>query len=135
MIDGITVLHMYEQTISVVPAVFLWLGAVVGIILTILTILRICNASRVTGTNWLFFLGALALTVLLLFGAFACTADIGTRTVYKVTIDENVSYKEFTRLYKVIEVEGDIYTIVEINQEENSSATIIPTTWNPEAVG
>ena len=135
MLDGITILYAYEQTISVALVILIWLGAVIGIILTILTIVRICNASRLTGTNCLFFLGALSLTILLLFGAFACTADVGSKTIYKVTIDENVSYKEFTRLYEVIEVEGEIYTITEIIQEKEPTTATTPTTWNPEAVG
>lgn len=38
---------------------------------------------------------------------------------YQVTIDESVSMVEFNERYKVIEVDGKIYTIVEKEKEEN----------------
>lgn len=39
---------------------------------------------------------------------------------YKVTIDNSITYKDFTDKYKVIEQEGQIYTI--IDKEELAAA-------------
>lgn len=39
---------------------------------------------------------------------------------YKVTIDDSITYKDFTNKYKVIEQEGQIYTI--IDKEELAAA-------------
>lgn len=39
---------------------------------------------------------------------------------YKVTIDDSITYKDFTDKYKVIEQEGQIYTI--IDKEELAAA-------------
>lgn len=36
---------------------------------------------------------------------------------YKVTIDDNVSLKEFNERYEIIDREGEIYTIVEKSKE------------------
>lgn len=36
---------------------------------------------------------------------------------YKVTIDNEVSFKEFNERYEIINQEGEIYTIIEKNNE------------------
>lgn len=43
---------------------------------------------------------------------------------YKVTISDSVSYNEFTKKYKVLEVEGRIYTIVDKVEYETAKAQV-----------
>ena len=74
--------------------------------------------------------------VVCLIGAFHATPK--TETLYKVTIDSNVSYKDFVQYYEVVEVEGEIYTIREISNNNNVPTMptyIIEPTWDTSAVG
>lgn len=43
---------------------------------------------------------------------------------YKVTISDSVSYNEFTKKYKVLEVEGRIYTVVDKVEYETAKAQV-----------
>lgn len=40
-------------------------------------------------------------------------------TKYKVTIDDSVSFKEFTNRYEVISLDGDIYTVREMESDND----------------
>lgn len=54
---------------------------------------------------------------LLFFNTFTSKSII--RTQYKVTISDTVNFKEFTQKYEVINVDGEIYTVVEKKVEED----------------
>lgn len=43
---------------------------------------------------------------------------------YKVTISDSVSYNEFTKKYKVLEVEGRIYTVVDKVEYETAKTQV-----------
>lgn len=57
----------------------------------------------------------LSLTFILSWMSLSIALDSTSHTEYKVTIDKTVGYIEFTNKYKVIDKDGDIYTIIENN--------------------
>lgn len=111
MMDGITVLSVSEGIIY---------GVGWNSYCTFLLVPLILSAS-------LFLLGLIVedgdlfaggLTGLLIFGGFCyysyCTSgEVGTYPIYKVTIDESVSFEEFNKRYEVINQDGLIYEIKE----------------------
>ena len=107
MLDGVTLLHTFTSTTG---AIWVWLLWIAFAALTAATVyFWVVTVNRRTMVHLLV---ALVITLL----CFSClgtaiTTASHTETLYKVTIDSNVSYREFTYHYEVVNVEGEIYTI------------------------
>ena len=138
MLDGVTLLHTFTNTTGAIWTWVLWIAFAVLAAATIY--FWIVAANRHTMAHLLV---ALVIT-LLCFGCLgaAITTAPHTETLYKVTIGPDVSYREFTYYYEVVNIEGEIYTIREI--VHNDYTTIpptptdnpsIPPTWSENAVG
>ena len=138
MLDGITLLYTFTNTTGVGRVWFAWIGVVLLVAATVYCWLLVANRRTMTH------LIAALLVTLLCFGSFACALNEKphSETLYKVTIDQSVSYREFTYYYEVIDVEGEIYTIREIVHDNYETILPAPTeeptetpSWSEDAVG
>ena len=138
MLDGVTLLHTFTSTTGTIWVWLLWIAFAVLAAATVY--FWIVAANRRTVVHLLV---ALVITLLCFscLGAAITTAP-HTETLYKVTIDSNVSYREFTYYYEVVTVEGEIYTIREIIHDDYATIPpaptedpTIPPTWSEDAVG
>lgn len=140
MLDGITLLHSFEHTTGIWTAIGLWVAFALLAILTLYSWVLWVNKRGIKGLA--FTLTITLLCILTLGFAFATRPT--TETLYKVTIDQSVSYREFTEYYEVVDIEGEIYTIrnfseieklpMPINPVENTITESEPT-WDSSAVG
>ena len=138
MLDGVTLLHTFTSTTG---AIWVWLLWIAFAALTAATVyFWVVTVNRRTMVHLLV---ALVITLLCFscLGAAITTAP-HTETLYKVTIDPDVSYREFTYYYEVVNVEGEIYTIREIVHDDYTTIPpaptddpTIPPTWSEDAVG
>ena len=138
MLDGVTLLHTFTSTTGAIWVWVLWIAFAVFAAATVY--FWIVTANRRTVAHLLV---ALVITLLCFscLGAAITTAP-QTETLYKVTIDPDVSYREFTYHYEVVNVEGEIYTIREIVHDDYDTIPPAPTdnpsippTWSEDAVG
>lgn len=140
MLDGITLLHSFEHTTGIWTAIVLWVAFALLAILTLYFWILWVNKHGIKG-----FVFALAITSLCILAlGFAFIARPTTETLYKVTIDQFVSYREFTECYEVVDIEGEIYTIRNISEIETPPIPINPVentitdsepTWDSSAMG
>lgn len=149
--DGVTVLHSFTNYWPLVISILFWilsLAAVVGSIY-----LWCIAATRKTRTHLIVSIVLTVLAIVCLLGSMFNSAQ--PSTYYKVIIDPSVSYLDFIDTYEVIEIEGQIFTVILINEDSSSedgattpskdtipewtetpTEDVIPTeTWNPSAVG
>ena len=93
-------------------------GVVISSILTVLgLIIFIAGIARgwgddVTGGGGLLFVISLVLLFLAIFNTEP------ERTLYKVTISDEVNLVEFLERYEILDTEGEIYTIREVTPDE-----------------
>ena len=109
MMDGITVLS--QETVSTL-SVAIPLGIIsllLFIVSFVLTIKLFCDGED--GIAMLSIISTVAALILVV----VCTIDAfdPPETTYKVTIDETVSFQEFSERYEIVEQDGLIYTIKE----------------------
>lgn len=138
MLDGITLLHTFTNTTRVGWVWAAWIGFALLVALAIY-----CWVLVTTHRTYGHLTLALVVTLLCLLCLLAAfNAKPHTETLYKVTIDSEVSYREFTYYYEVVNVEGEIYTIREIIHDDYATIPPAPTddpsippTWSEDAVG
>ena len=110
--EGITVLS--TETISyTLPFIFLTVLAAIPFATFTWIFIQTCQESYKDGA---LIAGMLVLTMIAAAVFSFCFISIFNQkdeTVYKVTIDDNVSFKEFQKRYEIIEIEDDIYTVKE----------------------
>jgi hypothetical protein len=140
MLDGITLLHTFEHTTGIWTAIGLWVAFALFAILTLYAWVLWVNKRGIKGLA--FTLTITLLCILALGFAFATRPT--TEILYKVTIDQSVSYRDFTEYYEVVDIEGEIYTIRNISEIEKLPMPINPVentitesepTWDSSAVG
>lgn len=110
--DGITFLA--EETFTYIPKWFIFTLFMIGIISFIIVYIGSKDCSleeHPIVAIILFFVFIISLIMALIFGTIN-----REQTQYKVTIDDTVTFKEFSEKYKVVSQEGEIYTIVEIEE-------------------
>lgn len=123
---GITILDVGEYTETFGGA---WsIGIVLLMVFGILMIL-LGGIAFADGGSLSCFMGVFALFIgsVMLMATLQGYKENGlTITVprYKVTISDSVSYNEFTKKYKVLEVEGRIYTVVDKVEYETAKAQV-----------
>lgn len=115
--DGITILHQYETGYP-----DLGLQIFCGFIMICIIGLLIWDIiSRIRHTHRVYFSAVditfLSIVAAAMLGLILWIGSWQPHTEYKVTIDESVPYIEFMENYKVINQEGSIYTIREIEGE------------------
>ena len=121
MIEGITVLNMYESVNPewpdmMFPAVAFAFLAVVGIVLIVCIF---CDPEYIQ-EKFVPLVFAIIFTLLFMVGSiygFTHLPENKYQTRYDVTIDDTVNFNEFTSKYEVVKQEGLIYTIVEKTNE------------------
>ena len=138
MLDGVTLLHTFTSTTGAIWVWVAWIGFALLVAATIY--FWILVAAHRTYGHLICALVVTLLCLLCLLCAF--NAKPHTETLYKVTIDPSVSYREFTYYYEVVNVEGEIYTIREIVHDDYATIPPAPTddpsippTWSEDAVG
>lgn len=105
MIDGVTVLNIIEGGIS---AGYL-IAAFISLFLLIISILITIEDDRFEGLIVGSIIGFISFTCLTIF----CPRPIE----YEVTVDETVSFVEFTENYEIVEQRGNIY-IIKLKEEQ-----------------
>jgi hypothetical protein len=75
---------------------------------------------------------ACLVATLIFLGGVAWSVSLDTETHFKVTIDENVPYVQFTEIFDVIDQEGAIYTV---RYKDGGTEWIDNTKWFEDAVG
>lgn len=109
MPDGITILNSYEKltnssTIAGCLILGIWFFAALAII-----IIMWCITKK---TNW----KEIVISIIFIILSCVCWFNIPEKayiTYYQVTIDDSVSINEVYDKYKIIDTEGEIYTIIE----------------------
>lgn len=116
MINGITVLHQYEVGgPSLVGQIIVSIMIIALLGITLWNV--ICKMRhKDTFMDKKHIIYAI-ITAATMFIAMLWTNTWVPHTEYKVTIDDSVSYVEFTESYKVVSQEGSIYTIREVKGE------------------
>lgn len=138
MLDGVTLLHTFASTTGAIWVWVAWIGFALLVAATIYFWILVAT-HRAYGH----LICALVVTLLCLLCLLcAFNTKPHTETLYKVTIDPDVSYREFTYYYEVVNVEGEIYTIREIVHDDYATIPpaptddpTIPPTWSEGAVG
>lgn len=138
MLDGVTLLYTFENTTGAGWVWAAWIALALLVGLTIYCWVLVVN--RRTALHLTIGLVTTLLCLCSLICAF--NAKPHTETLYKVTIDQSVSYREFTYYYEVVDVEGEIYTIREIIHDDYETIPPAPTedpsippTWSEDAAG
>lgn len=138
MLDGVTLLYSFTNTTGICWVWGAWIAFALLAGLTIYCWILALNKRTIPHLIIAFIVTLLCFAGL---GA-AITAAPHTETLYKVTIDQSVSYREFTYYYEVVDVEGEIYTIREIIHDDYETIPpaptedpTIPPTWSEDAVG
>ena len=109
MIEGVEILSMRQSYDWVLLAT-----SIVYLILSISNLIIVCKEKY--SRPFIFFcLIVLFFGVIFLFGFFN-----SNYIEYEVTIDDNVSFIEFTEKYEILEKNGNIYTIKEIVENEEA---------------
>ena len=115
MIEGITVL---SQTEVVVASAFNWQAFTIAFIaIAILAVFAAFGIFSESNDR----MAAFAIIVILAGGFFSTlmgstfATPVSYETHYKVTVDDSVSMAEFLDKYEIIETEGKIYTVRELN--------------------
>ncbi len=139
MLEGVNLLYTYTETANTWAVAGLWIAF--ALIAAIAVYAWFLFAKRNTKAHFV----VAILTTVLCFGVMigAFTTQTHEETFYKVTVDKEVSFVEFTYYYEVIGIEGEIYTIKEISHNipetipPAPSDTTSPTdsTWDTSAVG
>lgn len=111
MLDGITVLHTFHFMSGDIARIGLLVAACV---MTILTIYSWVLATNFQTRKQVFIAIVISVIMLSCFVA-AGAVPVINETRYKVLIDDTVSYRDFTKYYEVIDIEGEIYTIRQIS--------------------
>lgn len=104
-LEGITILNEY---MTYETSWFVLLFAVLSIIFFIAAMI-----STQQDNNWIIaalILCCIVFLVLFLIGVGGVW-DIENGTIYECTIADNITYKELTKTYKIIEQRGDIYKL------------------------
>lgn len=101
MIEGVEILSMRQN--------YEWVFLIMPILYLIISILSIIIAFREKRASQFVFFGIIAFFCVILFFGFFKSNYIE----YEVTIDDNVSFIEFTEKYEILEKNGNIYTIKE----------------------
>lgn len=118
--DGITILDTGEYIVKYASGFdILFFMSLSIVIIFIVTLIYFCFL----GSGEDFFPIAIFFIILGIYFSFKtwqCGGEKITIPEYKVTIDSSITYKDFTNKYKVIEQEGQIYTI--IDKEELATA-------------
>jgi hypothetical protein len=104
--EGVTILSTGTAILGIS-----WLAAIL-LSLFMFAIIYIINPCEDDGIGWR--IGCAIFASILSFIVLAVSSvDTTEVTEYKVTIDDSVSYIEFTEKYEVINQEGEIYTVRE----------------------
>ena len=111
MMDGITILSEVGNNTSVV--IFAGLVASLFCGLTAI-IIYTCIKNRLLEV---IFIGFFPFFMAVIF-TIAAMQNVAESQYYKVSIDDSVSFTEFTSKYKVLNQEGQIYTIKEKEQND-----------------
>lgn len=111
MMDGITVLSISEGIIHGVG----WNLDCTFLLVPLILFASLFLLGLIVEEGNLF---AYGLTGLFIFGGlcyynYRTRGEVGTYPIYKVTIDESVSFEEFNKRYEVINQDGLIYEIKE----------------------
>lgn len=125
--DGITILDIgeYIETLHGVWSVGLILSSIFGIFIIILGIITFFAAEDFSP----FCMGILSLFIGIVIVVASAQGYLNNGPTikipqYKVTISDSVPYNEFTEKYKVLEVEGKIYTVIDKTEYETAKAEI-----------
>ena len=125
--DGITILDIgeYIETLHGVWSVGLILSFIFGIFIIILGIITFFAAEDFSP----FCMGILSLFIGIVIVVISAQGYLNNGPTikipqYKVTISDSVPYNEFTEKYKVLEVEGKIYTVIDKTEYETAKAEI-----------
>lgn len=107
--DGVTVLNTYQ-----------WYSIIGGIILAfgIVGIVAFGTISLGLFDENVFISGICAgLVILIIIGCFRIRK---TDTLYEVTVDDTVSWQEFSEHYHVVKIRGQIITVMERGQKDET---------------
>ena len=112
--DGVTILAenaVYELSTIQLMIIFVLFVSSILCLITTTTVPRHCDS-----VIWL-----IIVSIAIFLAAIVCVIVMEPKTFveyeYKVTVDETVSFNEFQEQYEVIHQEGQIYTVVEKDQE------------------
>ena len=116
MIEGVTILS--QETIQVTEGntnlAFLWGGIFFLVCVILGVIISFCDHDP----TWAAISALLGIMIMIIVAVVVYDITIAptgeTYEVYKVTVDENVSFQEFYNTYEIIDKDGLIYTIKEL---------------------
>lgn len=107
--DGVTVLNIYQQY-SIFGGVFLAFGVVMTVGLVTAALFTFEDNVMISGICW-------GLAILFIVGCFSIKQ---TDTLYEVTLDDSVSWNEFSEHYHIVKVRGQIITVMEREQKDET---------------
>lgn len=115
--DGVTILNMFVEELAVVQpwmtiGLSLSIGGVIGLV--VCAIITIAYEDY-TWTGIVVTSCAICVLTGIAIGMFAPRE---TENRYQVIIDDSVSFNEFQEHYKILEVNGKIYTVKVLTNEE-----------------
>ena len=115
--DGVTILNTFVEkgavmqpwcTIGISMCCCGVIGSIVGVII----------AGKYKNTKWLKTLFVICLTCIIISLLICGFAPRETEDRYQVIIDDTVSFNEFYEHYEVLEINGKIYTVRVLTNEE-----------------
>lgn len=118
--DGMTILSTYEHptahymddsSIIFTCVVIMVVCAVIGFILTII--------SEENGFIPTFLILGAIICIFTNIVTSSCCVEYTYETHYKVILDDTVSINEFLDKYEIVDIDGEIYTVKELNMEDN----------------
>lgn len=120
--NGITIINTTDIYKYVGFATYSMLFCAIGIFVLILTIFMIISESNRAAITT-FVTGILLCVVGLCMGLYRDNhANTFDYTEYDILIDDSISYNEFVDKYEVLDKDGNIYTVRERTQSNNTEA-------------
>ena len=115
-IDGVTILNTITENVSnTAGLVAILIFSIVEIIISFIAIIAVSNKfSEFNGFVIAFVITGIAGILFVIVSILELNAPPQEpQTLYEVTISEEVSFKDFTSKYKIIEQRGEIYIVKE----------------------
>lgn len=121
--DGITILNTITENVSNTGGlVVLLIFSIIVIILSFIAIIAVSDKFyEFNGFVIVYIITGIAGISFLIVSILELNTPQEPQTLYEVTISDEVSFKDFTSKYEIIEQRGDIYVIKEREQNNKEN--------------
>lgn len=121
--DGVTILNTITENVSNTAGLIVTLVFSIVIIIVSFIAIIICSNkfSEFNGYVTVLIITGIAGILLVIISILELNTPQEPQTLYEVTISDEVSFKDFTSKYEIIEQRGEIYMVKEREQNDKEN--------------